>query len=202
VGGVGGGIKPPPAERPQAAEQEAGSSLPPAQRQHAADIATWTSRQAEKAASSNQASSSSSSAAEQQKKDRGPACYLCRRKFPSEEILAKHIEQSTLHAENVAKEKASNPQYRDRIKERKEVYGEVLEDAPKFGASPSQPPQRQRQGIVVTEARDKLGTEQNLGTQMLLKMGWREGDSKESDHLQRLRKDFDRIDNLACKTKR
>ena len=123
---------------------------------------------------------------------------MCRRKFPSDSVLLKHVSRSALHASNVvaAKDKALlavHPQYRDRIKERKEIFGEDHEAL--RGAAAKE--LTNSQCWPATEAKDKLGSTQNVGTQMLMKMGWREGGNKESDHLQSLRKDFDRIESLA-----
>ena len=57
-------------------------------------------------------------------------CLLCKRKFPSLEALKKHEDKSPLHLENLRKakekeEEGSGTIYRDRNKERVEIFGDI-----------------------------------------------------------------------------
>jgi RNA-binding protein 5/10 len=62
-------------------------------------------------------------------------CTLCRRQFPSPEVLQRHEKESKLHAENLAKLRAASQEsdsvvYRDRASERRAIHGqsEIPED--------------------------------------------------------------------------
>jgi RNA-binding protein 5/10 len=62
-------------------------------------------------------------------------CTLCRRQFTSPELLQRHEKESKLHAENLAKLKATTQEsesvvYRDRASERRAIHGqsEIPED--------------------------------------------------------------------------
>jgi len=114
------------------------------------------------------------------------ACLLCKRRFPSKEILLKHEQMSQLHKDNlkaeIAKGNIGNDNskfegdggmsYRDRAKERRE----------KFGFSVPEP--RRPRGAMAPAAEPPIPYEQptkegikndNIGNRMLKKMGWSEG---------------------------
>ncbi|XP_016945417.3 RNA-binding protein 5-A isoform X1 [Drosophila suzukii] len=114
-------------------------------------------------------------------------CLLCKRAFQSLDILQKHLKMSTLHKENLAK---LNPNsggdasidealsYRDRAKERRLKYGES--DPP----PPNRSRERFEQEIKTLQTRPKDPTgaapampisSSNVGSRLLQKMGWSEG---------------------------
>ncbi|EDV25915.1 uncharacterized protein TRIADDRAFT_55476 [Trichoplax adhaerens] len=116
------------------------------------------------------------------------ACLLCRRQFSSKDTLMKHVELSGLHKTNL---KAHNAKlenqvrfvfrnlmskskellYRDRAKERRQLYGQP--DKVKEG-----PGRKSRQqNITKYEQPTKHGlTGSNVGNKMLKAMGWSEGE--------------------------
>ncbi|KAH8293286.1 hypothetical protein KR018_007161, partial [Drosophila ironensis] len=114
-------------------------------------------------------------------------CLLCKRAFQSLEILQKHLKMSNLHKENLAKltqsseANASNDpglSYRDRAKERRLKYGES--DPP----PPNRSRERFEQEIKTLQSRQKDGpsaapampiSSSNVGSRLLQKMGWSEG---------------------------
>lgn len=101
-------------------------------------------------------------------------CLLCKRKFPSVEVLTKHKTLSDLHKQNLAEYRKKNdllPQtngYRDRAAERRMKFGEDeipvnrkrYEPPEALRAPPPGPPP----SVVDT-----------IGGKMLQKMGWSEG---------------------------
>uniref|UniRef100_H2Z1P0 G-patch domain-containing protein n=1 Tax=Ciona savignyi TaxID=51511 RepID=H2Z1P0_CIOSA len=108
------------------------------------------------------------------------ACLLCKRGFPSKDMLVKHKDLSDLHKQNLEKRKinvgsltkkkqndsASSIKYRDRAAERRHKFG--ITEVPKRT--------ERRQGFVPYEQPTKDGIDNtNIGNQMLQKMGWREG---------------------------
>lgn len=109
-------------------------------------------------------------------------CNLCRRQFPSAEMLARHEKESKLHAENLVKQQkekekaAAVPQYRDRAEERRQLFGSVADhvEKPQYDevqlhtisemmTMPVLPPTSVKEDVA------------NPGNQMLRKMGWKEG---------------------------
>ncbi|XP_017021962.1 RNA-binding protein 5-like isoform X1 [Drosophila kikkawai] len=113
-------------------------------------------------------------------------CQLCKRAFQSLDILQKHLKMSNLHKENLAKLNQSSGgavvdeglSYRDRAKERRLKYGES--DPP--------PPNRSRERFeqeiktLQTRQKDNSGpapampiSSSNVGSRLLQKMGWSEG---------------------------
>jgi RNA-binding protein 5/10 len=109
------------------------------------------------------------------------ACLLCRRAFPSKEVLLKHQQMSDLHKKNVEdllkakggglSQDGSTLQYRDRAKERREKYGQPEPPLPKrrraeeVEAEPIPFEQPTRDGIK----------DDNIGNRLLQKMGWNSG---------------------------
>lgn len=110
-------------------------------------------------------------------------CNLCRRQFPSAEMLTRHEKESKLHAENLAKAQAAGPpppappavpQYRDRASERREQFGSVADHVilhvPEEANMP-RPPPPPAPGPPVSVAADIS----NPGNHLLRKMGWKDG---------------------------
>ncbi|XP_043640771.1 RNA-binding protein 5-B isoform X1 [Drosophila teissieri] len=112
-------------------------------------------------------------------------CLLCKRAFQSLEILQKHLKMSTLHKENLAKLNQNTGSsieealaYRDRAKERRLKYGES--DPP----PPNRSRERFEQELKTLQSRQKQSTSaapampissSNVGSRLLQKMGWSEG---------------------------
>jgi len=155
-----------------------------------------------------------------------PICLLCRRKFASIQKLRQHEEVSALHKENLAKKAAieikrideTNEQYRDRAKERRDLYGseqsftsssnvdKSLEDV-RLGAS------------LMTKARtvtltqtvkpdENLGNS-NIGNKLLQKLGWKGGSlgrkndgSSNHDITNVMKEDWEKIEALAKGTEK
>ncbi|EDW75885.2 uncharacterized protein Dwil_GK14959 [Drosophila willistoni] len=115
-------------------------------------------------------------------------CLLCKRAFQSLDILQKHLKMSNLHKENLAKLNQNSAgsgddaaggglSYRDRAKERRLKYGES--DPP--------PPNRSRERFEIemkqmqTRQKDNNPapampiSSSNVGSRLLQKMGWSEG---------------------------
>ncbi|KAI6227287.1 G-patch domain protein [Aphelenchoides fujianensis] len=117
------------------------------------------------------------------------ACLLCQRRFKSADVLEKHCQKSDLHKTNVENKKAelglaqpadrpqsssfdfSRMQYRDRAKERRELYGldPGIHDVP--GGSQAEP---DLESEAKRKARAPLD-ETNIGNKLLKSMGWSEG---------------------------
>lgn len=93
-------------------------------------------------------------------------CLLCFRQFDSRDALQDHVDQSRLHESNLeayrALEEAQRHDYKDRAEERRLVY---RDDTPKSGRR------------CASSARvEKPLSSDNVGAQLLKKMGWREGE--------------------------
>lgn len=134
------------------------------QKEHAADMEKWSGRQEEM---------------------RKAICWLCRRKFKSEEKLRYHEKESQMHRDNLAKK----GNYKDRAEERKAMHGPeetVAAVAPVVApmVEPAKP-----------EA-ESLG-ESNVGRQMLEKLGWK--GEPENGQQKQLKKDWERIETAAKK---
>ncbi|XP_063544822.1 RNA-binding protein 5-like isoform X1 [Cydia strobilella] len=101
-------------------------------------------------------------------------CLLCKRKFPSAEVLTKHKTLSDLHKQNLAahrKQCESAPQmngYRDRAAERRMKFGEDETPVRKRYEPPEpiQPP---------IQAAPPPSVVDTIGGKMLQKMGWSAG---------------------------
>jgi len=117
------------------------------------------------------------------------ACMLCKRQFPSQEMLIRHEKESKLHADNLRLQQQSKtetpaaPVYKDRAAERRATYGPS--DPIIFEEEDWRNSKRPRERISastpeVTE--EKLSATHvyedasNPGNQLLRKMGWSEGD--------------------------
>lgn len=117
-------------------------------------------------------------------------CNLCKRAFPSAEVLSKHLKMSNLHKENLQKVKlqqgileigagSTAQNYRDRAKERRQKYGEadpvpVNRSKERFNRE-----MEKQASIVQTYQASNLATqpisEGNIGNKLLQKMGWKAG---------------------------
>lgn len=132
----------------------------------------------------------------------GPAvCLLCRRQFPSQEVLLRHEKESKLHKENLLKAAAtsvsnnilaaSTVTYRDRASERRDLHGqtdEVEDMNPRRRGvrSRSRSRSRGRKGriagdhgghqVPTTDTTNVADDPSNPGSQLLRRMGWKEGE--------------------------
>lgn len=101
-------------------------------------------------------------------------CLLCKRKFPSAEVLTKHKLMSDLHKQNLAEFRNKNDSmppngYRDRAAERRMKFGED-DPAPirkRYEPPPSAVPQE-----IFAPPPSVVDT---IGGKMLQKMGWSQG---------------------------
>ncbi|XP_075233397.1 RNA-binding protein 5 [Lycorma delicatula] len=112
------------------------------------------------------------------------ACLLCKRQFPSKDVLIKHQQLSDLHKQNLEqwyKSRGLDPsdaqqktqQYRDRAKERRLKYGEPDQPQPN---RLKETYMKAREATVTYEEPTKMGLgSDNLGNKLLQKMGWQEG---------------------------
>ncbi|XP_068624093.1 RNA-binding protein 5-A-like isoform X2 [Battus philenor] len=102
-------------------------------------------------------------------------CIICKRKFPSAEVLTKHKTLSDLHKQNLAefrKKQELLPQsngYRDRAAERRMKFGE---DEPPPIRKRYEPPDMSHGPIMSHPPPSVVDT---IGGKMLQKMGWSEG---------------------------
>lgn len=100
-------------------------------------------------------------------------CLLCKRRFPSADVLSKHKSLSDLHKQNLVEYRKKNelmPQtngYRDRAAERRMKFGE------------DEPPIRKRyeppEIRVPIQSHPPPSVVDTIGGKMLQKMGWSEG---------------------------
>lgn len=116
-------------------------------------------------------------------------CMLCKRAFPSADVLTKHLKMSNLHKENLQKYKLqqgileiggnSAQNYRDRAKERRLKYGEV-ETVPVNRSKERFVREMEKQASITqtyqasTIASQPI-SEGNIGNKLLQKMGWKAG---------------------------
>lgn len=118
-------------------------------------------------------------------------CMLCKRAFPSKDVLSKHLKMSDLHKENLQKyklqqgildmseEQPNALQYRDRAKERRKKYGEA--DPPPINKSKERfhREMEKQASIVQTYQASTIASqpisESNIGNKLLKKMGWKDG---------------------------
>lgn len=116
-------------------------------------------------------------------------CMLCKRAFPSADVLTKHLKMSNLHKENLQKYKltqgileiggVSALNYRDRAKERRLKYGEV-ETVPVNRSKERFVREMEKQASITqtyqasTIASQPI-SEGNIGNKLLQKMGWKTG---------------------------
>ncbi|XP_053620454.1 RNA-binding protein 5-A-like [Plodia interpunctella] len=102
-------------------------------------------------------------------------CLLCKRKFPSTDVLNKHKTLSDLHKQNLAEYRRKNdllPQtngYRDRAAERRMKFGE---DEPPPIRKRYEPPEVMHPPMPPAPPPNVVDT---IGGKMLQKMGWSEG---------------------------
>ena len=154
-----------------------------------------------------------------------PICVLCRRKFATLEKLVQHEKLSALHKENLAKKVASDAakkkaqqesdtSYRDRSKERRQMFGS---DAPESSSSHAEAllahslgsgaaPERTKPAEII-RPEETLNNDTNVGNKLLQKMGWKSGEAlgrngndtaKGNDSAaSNLKKDWEKIESLA-----
>mmetsp|Transcript_2514 Transcript_2514/g.5992 ORF Transcript_2514/g.5992 Transcript_2514/m.5992 type:complete len:278 (-) Transcript_2514:852-1685(-) len=175
------------------------------QQQRIANIEKWNEKQAEMKAETHLEGGGESRQKIQWTKKGQPICMLCKRKFQSVEKLRLHERESELHKQNLVKlEKARQESlkrkespagtYTDRAQRRRDLHGiEAALNAPNNRLDePIEPVESS-----ATVPNDTLGSD-NIGNQLLRKMGWKEGDkSEKADPQDNLRKDWDRIESLA-----
>lgn len=117
-------------------------------------------------------------------------CMLCKRAFPSADVLSKHLKMSNLHKENLAKYKLTQgileigggsaaQNYRDRAKERRLKYGEADPAPVNRPKERFQREMEKQASIVQTYQASTLASqpisEGNIGNKLLQKMGWKAG---------------------------
>lgn len=115
-------------------------------------------------------------------------CMLCKRAFPSADVLTKHLKMSNLHKENLQKYKLqqgildignSAQSYRDRAKERRQKYGEA-DPVPVNRSKERFVREMEKQASITqtyqasTIASQPI-SEGNIGNKLLQKMGWKAG---------------------------
>ena len=147
-----------------------------------------------------------------------PICVVCKRKFPTIEKLRLHERVSDLHRQNLEKlatnngkrKEASSPlNYQDRARKRRELHGPESTKPERKGIDAS----RGARGPDISQHK-RLGSD-NIGNQMLKKLGWQSGTSVgrrfgESSgsgencklgqpNYQGLRKDWEMIESAANK---
>lgn len=99
------------------------------------------------------------------------SCLLCKRKFPSAEVLDKHRNMSELHKQNLSEymqRERDFPQsngYRDRAAERRLKFGE---------SEPPTPRRRYDERPAAVES-PAVAVVDTIGGKMLQKMGWQQG---------------------------
>ncbi|VDM57126.1 unnamed protein product [Angiostrongylus costaricensis] len=122
-------------------------------------------------------------------------CLLCKRAFPSVDVLRKHVEKSELHKKNLEDKSVewgrqyqtlpppSEPSveqkvvYRDRAKERRQAFGldpggrlSVMVDIDDFGCRSEEALRKESEAASLRPLGDD-----NIGSRLLKGMGWREG---------------------------
>ncbi|KAH8413201.1 hypothetical protein KR009_008743 [Drosophila setifemur] len=107
-------------------------------------------------------------------------CLLCKRAFPSLEVLQKHLKMSNLHKENLAKlipntEESTGDGYRDRAKERRLKFGESDPPPPLLNRKRFKQSIKARQKVVPDVAPALPISSNNVGSRLMQKMGWSEG---------------------------
>lgn len=119
-------------------------------------------------------------------------CMLCKRAFPSAEVLTKHLKMSNLHKENLQKYKmqqgileiggasvVNSYQYKDRAKERRLKYGEVDPVPVNRSKERFQREMEKQASMAQTYQASTLASqpisEGNIGNKLLQKMGWKTG---------------------------
>lgn len=194
---------------PMSGDNEAANVI---QKQHEASLMRWSERQEELAKGTG------TNAAETRPrftKHGKPICWVCKRKFDNLEKLRMHEEMSTMHKENLAKQKdhgesvakhtgEESGRYVDRAQQRRDLYGpELTLPEPLFHAVNAS-------GTAsALPTNDEPSTENatNVGQQMLQKLGWKEGtmlgrgNEQQKEQQAALAQDWDRIESLAAKNK-
>jgi RNA-binding protein 5/10 len=118
-------------------------------------------------------------------------CMLCKRAFPSADVLTKHLKISNLHKENLQKYKLTQGilpldakasaalNYRDRARERRQKYGEVDPVPVNRSKERFQREMEKQASIAQTYQASNVASqpisEGNIGNKLLQKMGWKAG---------------------------
>ncbi|CAJ1925980.1 unnamed protein product [Cylindrotheca closterium] len=177
------------------------------EQQRIANIEKWREKQVEIKAEAQLEEGDESRQKIRWTKKGQPICMLCKRKFQSVEKLRSHERDSEMHKQNVVKleearqavlkrKESQAGTYTDRAQRRRDLHGiEGGLNAP--SASRIGDPTEAMEPATVPN--DTLGSD-NIGNQLLRKMGWQEGDKSESDPQDNLRKDWDRIETMAKKS--
>lgn len=113
-------------------------------------------------------------------------CNLCKRAFPSTDVLQKHLTMSQLHKDNLQKHNLTRGvseagqmnnagSYRDRAKERRQKYGEA--DPPPVNRIRERYEREMERQQAVIQPKLPVAPigEGNIGNKLLQKMGWSEG---------------------------
>jgi len=173
-------------------------------KQRIANMEKWIKKQAEMKAESCPERGDESRLKIRWTKKGQPICIICKRKFQSVEKLRLHERESELHKQNLAnlenaressfkRKESPAGTYTDRAQKRRDLHG--IEEAAALGTSarinePDEPIES------AAAPNDTLGSD-NIGNQLLRKMGWKESEKSAADPQDNLRKDWDRIENLA-----
>lgn len=136
-----------------------------------------------------------------------PICTICKRKFPTIEKLRLHERASELHKANLAKlakakeaESAKRKElpagtYEDRAQKRRNLHGSA-------SVTPNKPGiHLEKSSANEPVSPEGLGSN-NIGNQMLKKMGWQQSGKPEEGQQLNLRKDWDRIESRASSGQR
>ncbi|CAB9507204.1 RNA-binding protein 10 [Seminavis robusta] len=176
------------------------------QKQHAASLERWSGRQDEM----GKVRLNAVKGRPRFTKDGKPICWLCKRKFDDLGKLQKHEELSTMHKENLAKQeeqgKETKPKsddsgrYIDRAQQRRDLYGPEL-------AVPDAHPVDADTSMQVDDNEPPADSSENVGQQMLQKLGWKagtmlgRGSDQQKEQQAALAQDWSRIESLAAKNK-
>lgn len=148
-----------------------------------------------------------------------PVCLLCMRKFASVEKLEQHVLLSEYHKYNLSEMNINSNgkhanEYVDRAQNRRTMYEKEQQAVPLMDASevkeimaPSLETSRDILSTQTVRPDDTLGST-NIGSQMLQKLGWKEGQSlgKFSDVddgkslNSNLKNDWKKIESMAART--
>ncbi|KRY58406.1 RNA-binding protein 5 [Trichinella britovi] len=109
-------------------------------------------------------------------------CLLCRRQFPTKDMLEKHQRLSEMHKSNLAEKQgklnksrqlsassAGTTQYRDRASERRAKFG--LDDQP----HPNKLKEKFLESLECTAVATHKPAVESIGSRLMRNMGWKEG---------------------------
>jgi len=205
----------------------AASTVPQAHKKHAKDMNIWSDRVKEMKEEDKCTDVQQPPSKKVKTTTTGqPICVLCRRKFATLEKLVQHENLSALHKENLAKKVAadaakkkaqqeSDTSYRDRSKERRQMFGS---DAPESSSSHAEAllahslgsgaaPERTNPAEII-RPEETLNNDTNVGNKLLQKMGWKSGEAlgrsgndpakgNNDSAASNMKKDWEKIESLA-----